>query len=108
MDLDQIHDLAENPEYTSVEEFVQFCMDDDRTTFNHLDLRALALNCQASGSKIRAALESYGLSLGDRAPDRKVRGFTANSHDRWYGPGASRTHGGSGWEQIQGFAGQKG
>jgi hypothetical protein len=108
MDLDAIHELAADPEYASVDVFVQHCMDDERATFTHMELRALALNCKASGSKIRADLEGYGLKLGERPAARKVRGFTANPHDRWYGPGASPSHGGSGWEQIQGFAGQRG
>ncbi len=108
MDIEAIHELASNPEYKTVEEFVTFCMDDERTSFDHMELRALALNCRMSGSKIRAQLESFGLALVERPASKQIRGFTANPHDRWYGPGACRSHGGSGHEQIRGFAGQKG
>lgn len=108
MDLEQIASLAVLPEYKTVEAFVQFCMDDDRETFTHVELRALAMNTQQSGSKIRPMLEGYGLKLAIREPEKHVRGFGTNSHDRWHGPGSSATHGGSGWEQINGFAGRRG
>lgn len=108
MDLDAIHELAAEPEYASLDDFVQFCMDDDRGTFTHVELRALAVNTRKSGSKLRAELESFGLALETREVVKKTRGFTANPHDRWYGPGACPSHGGSGHEQIRGFAGQKG
>lgn len=96
------------PEHETIEAFVEFCMDDERESFTHEDLGELAYALKRSRSKVRAELESYGLRLEARAPEKQVRGFTSNPHDRWYGPGACRTHGGSGWEQIQGFAGQKG
>lgn len=105
MNLDEIHEHAEQPELESIETFVQFCMDEEHLTFSHLDLRALALNCQMSGSKVRAELEGYGLTLGERKPPKKVRGFTANNHNRWHG---NPCGGGSGWEQINGFAGRAG
>jgi len=108
MDLDAIATLAVLPEYKSVELFIQFCEEDDRETFTHLELRALALNTQQSGSKIRPMLEEAGFKLALREPEKKVRGFGTNSHDRWHGPGSSATHGGSGWEQINGFAGRRG
>lgn len=53
-------------------------------------------------------VKGYGLKIGKRAIVREVRGFKSNPHDRWYGKGSSPTHGGSGWEQITGFAGQNG
>lgn len=99
---------TEAPEFESIETFVQECMDDDRDTFTHEDLGELAYRLQRSRSKVRADLEGYGLKLAERAPEKRVRGFTANPHDRWYGPGSSPTHGGTGYEQINGFAGQEG
>lgn len=97
-----------NPEYESIEAFVQECMDDDRTEFTHEDLGELAYNLQRSRSKVRTDLEGYGLKLGNRAFVKRTRGFTTSSNDRWFGPGACNSHGGSGWEQITGFAGRKG
>jgi hypothetical protein len=66
--------------YGNVEDFATELTDDDRTSF----------------------------SYEGRAKERRIRGFTTSSHDRWFGPGASPTHGGSGWEQINGFSGQVG
>jgi hypothetical protein len=100
--------VIDAPEFDSVEAFVEFCMDDERDTFTHEDLGELAYRLQKSRSKVRAELEGYGLKLAEREKERRVRGFTTSSHDRWYGPGASPTHGGTGWEQINGFAGQEG
>ena len=105
MNLDDIAELAENPEYQSIEEFVTLLMDDDRKGFTHLELRALAMNLKVSGNKLRGELESYGLSLEVRPVVRRTRGFTANSHDRWVNSGC---HGGSGGDQITGFAGRNG
>jgi len=103
--LDLVHELAGEPEYKSVEDFVEFCMEDERKVFNHVELRALALNTKTSGSKVREELEAYGLSLGSRPNVKKTRGFTTNQHDRWQ---VSGNHGGSGSSQILGFAGAKG
>lgn len=108
MNLDDIHTLASDPEYMSTDEFVEFCMDDDRETFTHVELRALALNTRCSGSAVRKVLESFGLSLEERANVKRTRGHTTSSNDRWYGPGSSKSHGGSGHEQIRGWAGRKG
>lgn len=105
MNLDEIHEKALEPELASIEVFVQFCMDEERFTFTHLELRALCLNCQKSGSKVRADLEGYGLAINERKPAKEVRGFTANNHNRWNGNPCS---GGSGQDQINGFAGRVG
>lgn len=96
------------PEYESVEAFAEFLLADDRTSFTLADVVKLAVNTQTSDPKVIAELESYGFSKEKREPAKAVRGFQSNSHDRWYGPGACKTHGGSGWEQISGFAGQEG
>lgn len=98
----------DSPEHSSVEDFVQFCMDDDRSTFSHEDLGELAYWLERSRCAVRAELESYGLTLERRPSDSRVRGFTTSSNDRWFGPGSSRTHGGSGELQITGFAGPRG
>jgi hypothetical protein len=93
------------PEYESIETFVQYVMDDERTTFDHNDLGELACGLQRSRCKVRADLEGFGLTLAPRAFEKRVRGFTANNHNRWDG---NPCGGGSGWEQISGFAGRKG
>lgn len=98
----------EEPEYASVEAFVEFLMADDQTSFCVDDVRKLAARTQTSDRKVIDDLKSYGLAMTERVPEKRVRGFTSNSHDRWHGPGACRSHGGSGWEQITGLAGQEG
>ncbi len=96
------------PEYESVEAFVECLLDDEAEGFTAEDLRALSYHTQTSIKKVRAELEDWGFSLSPRQPERRVRGYTANPHDRFYGPGSMPTYGGSGWEQISGFGGPEG
>lgn len=98
----------DEPEYASVEALAEFLMDDNRDSFSVEDVIKLAECTQGSNLKIIHELKAYGLKMVARQPVRVVRGFKSNSHDRWSGPGSSPSHGGSGWEQIIGFAGQKG
>lgn len=95
------------PEHESIEAFVQFCLDDERTYFTTADLQALNRATHTRLQDVRSALEGYGLAFVPRAPERAVRGFTTGSNDRWYGPGSCRTYANSGWEQIAGWAGDK-
>lgn len=95
-------------EYESVEKLAEFLADDERTTFSHEDLSALNYRTHQPVSELRRALEGYGFTLAVREPVRRVRGINTSSLDRWYGPGSSSCHGGSGQEQITGFGGQKG
>ncbi len=97
-----------DPEFETVEIFVEYLIDDERDSFTHVELNCLNRRLQRPTREIRRELEDYGLKLILRAKERPVRGFSANSHDRWFGPGSCPTHGGSGWGQIGGFAGQKG
>jgi hypothetical protein len=94
-------------EYKTVENFVQFCLDDERDYFTTKDMQRLNRATHIRLQDIRKELEGYGLRFTPRQPQKRVRGFTSNPHDRWYGPGADRTYGGSGWEQIAGWAGDK-
>jgi hypothetical protein len=92
-------------EYASVLDFVEYLLDDDRTVFTHADLTALSERLHQPVRAIRAELEGWGLTLAYRAPERVVRGYTAWDENRYQGnPGA----GGTGYEQITGFAGRKG
>ncbi len=99
---------VEEPEFESVEAFVDHCIDDDRESFTTKDLTTLSFQTQTSSKKVKLQLESWGLRLEFRPPERRVRGYRTNSNDRYYGPGSCRTHGGTGWEQINGFGGQSG
>lgn len=98
----------ENDEYEGVEALVEFLMEDDLESFDYRHLTALRTRLHRPAHELRRELEAYGLTLAARPKAKKMRGFDSNDHDRWYGPGSSPTHGGSGWEQITGMAGQKG
>ena len=92
-----------------MEAFGEALLDDERTefTFEEAEELAEALGLSVATSVI-VALKDYGFTMAERVPKKEVRGFHANNHDRWYGKGSCRTHGGSGWEQISGFGGQNG
>ena len=92
----------------AVETFVEEVTGDDRDSVTFAEVEAIASAVGIHVSTVVALVKGYGVAIGERAVHREVRGFTANSHDRWFGKGSCKTHGGSGWEQISGFAGQKG
>lgn len=97
-----------DPDFQSIEAFVEAWMDDGEEVFTRHQLACLAWNLKRSRRSIRRELESYGLRLEARGSLRRFRTVGDNPHDRWYGPGSCPTHGGSGWEQITGFAGVAG
>lgn len=98
---------AVEPEFESVVAFVSFLLDEDRTAFLPGEAQRVAASEHRSLTKVMAELKSYGLTVALNR-HANVRGFTTSSHDRFYGPGSEKMHGGSGWEQVTGFAGQSG
>lgn len=94
----------EDPEFATVEGFVQFMLDDERDSYTHEELAALNFRTRMPINAIRKELEGYGLKLATRAPEKEVRGFTSNSHDRWHGKGSMATHGGAGIDPQTGRA----
>lgn len=101
-ELEEAEELSGMPEYSSVDAFAEYLIDDDRDVFTHVDLKALALSTKLSYAQIRTGLEAYGLSLAQRQPSKVVRGFTTSSNDRWFGPGSLKTHGGAGIDTSTG------
>jgi hypothetical protein len=95
---------AGHPEFATVEDFVESLCDDDRTEFNHRELQCLAHRTGKTVPSVREELEEFGLTLERRAVKREGRGFKVSSHDRWFGPGSSPTHGGGGGGAIIGMA----
>jgi hypothetical protein len=93
------------PEYASIEEFVEYLLDEDREQYDHEDLQLLAYSLRTSLRKVRAELDSWGLTLKARPHEQEVRGFSSWDENRWQG---NPCGGGSGWEQIAGIAGRKG
>jgi hypothetical protein len=96
------------PEFDSFEEFVEFLHDEETGVFDYRQLQCLNYRTGVPIHSLRIDLEAEGFKLAPRPVPRRIRGFSSNSHDRWFGPGSSPTHGGSGWENITGFAGQEG
>jgi hypothetical protein len=98
-----------SPELASVEAFVDYLLADDRTeaTYEEADELAAALG-QSVPTLVIRKLVAAGVTVGARPMARRVRGFQTSSNDRYFGPGSSPSHGGSGWEQINGFAGRQG
>lgn len=81
---------------------------DEETMFTFAEASKIAEDVGIHVSTIVKLAKEAGLDYAGREVPKEVRGFHANSHDRWYGKGSSATHGGSGWEQISGFSGQTG
>lgn len=100
--------VQKNPEYESIESFLEFCADDERTEFSHVDLALLSASLKTSPWKVRIELQRHGLTLAERAVVKQTRGFSTSSHDRWYGPGSLATHGGAGIDADTGRATVKG
>lgn len=89
--------------------FGEELLDNDRTSFTYEEADALAVGLGYSvPTMVIRALKAYGFEQRTREIPKRVRGFQTSSQDRYFGPGAERMHGGSGWEQITGFAGQEG
>ena len=98
----------DDDEFASIEDFVEYLCDDDRTSFDWRELNCLNARLRLTNRVIRRKLESWGLTLAERPHGRQHRGFRSNPHDRWYGPGSCPSHGGSGWSEITGMAGKEG
>lgn len=95
----------EGDEFSGVEDFVGYLLDEDRTTFTHEELAELSYRLQKTTRTLRTELEGWGLALSVRATEKAVRGYTAWDENIYQGNPMS---GGTGHEQITGFAGQKG
>jgi len=98
----------EDPEYETVVDFVEYQDDNDETEYDFGDLNCLNARMGIRIQDLKAELAEWGLTLKHRAFEHEIRGFTSNNHDRWYGKGASPTHGGGGGDSIVGMAGQAG
>lgn len=92
----------------SVDALAEYLIEVGREEFTSEEIGHLNFNTGRPVHALRADLEGWGFRIAKRPVPRRVRGFTVSSHDRWYGPGSSPCHGGSGWEQISGFAGREG
>lgn len=87
-------------EYRSLDAFVSSVIEDDRTTFDALDLQHLNFRLRVSIPVLRRELESYGLSLAVREIPVYKRGINSPQHDRWYGKGSSPMMGGAAYDGM--------
>ena len=100
--------VAAATEMSSIEAFGDFLLDEGRTSFTFEEAEELSeINKNTTAGVIRG-LKAYGFTMEERVPERRVRGFRTSSNDRFFGPGADKMHGGSGYENITGMAGQEG
>jgi hypothetical protein len=88
-----------------LETFGEELLDNDRTSFTYQEAEVLAEKLECLPSAVIKALKDFGFTMETREPEKKVRGFRSNNNDRW---SAYPSHGGSGHEQINGFAGEVG
>ena len=95
-------------EFQSVERFVEFMIEEDRTAFTTAELVALATNTGVYNTTLRIMLEDYGLTLNGRKPERNFATFGTNQHDRFTNSEARQMNGGGGGDSIMGFAGRVG
>lgn len=71
------------PEYNSLEAFVQFLRDDDREHFGAEDLQKLNRKLRVSIPQLCRMLGERGLMLAPRPHVRRFRTYGDNPHDRW-------------------------
>lgn len=96
---------SNGPEYRNALAFVEYLIDDERTTFTIAEVQRVAANTRQTHKELIAEIAGWGFAFTAPAAPKAVRGFTANNHNRFEGnPGS----GGSGWQCIAGFAGQEG
>ncbi len=80
------------PEHASITAFVQFLHDEDRRTYTHEDLLALAEAAGRPTRAIRLELDGWGARLEERPFVKVVRGFSDNPNNRFQ---ACPSHGGA-------------
>jgi len=97
------------PEFASVESFVEFLLDDERTSFLPGEAQKVAANTKCALSVIIEELKGFGLSIATNNVQRKdVRGISSHSHGTHPFGGANSTFTTPGGSNIQGFAGRSG
>ena len=92
----QIEKLQGEPEFASVEKFIESKLDDDDYSYNFIELQALARNIDQSTKMskrlrvgdaslktvdvVRAQLDGMGFKFVGRETVKKTRGFTSSVH----------------------------
>lgn len=92
--------------YESINEFIEEKLGNDETEFTFEEAMEVASDLGYSiATPVIREMKEYGFTMQERMPERRIRGINTNNHDRWT---AYQSHGGSGWQQISGFAGDVG
>lgn len=98
---------SKSPEYSSVESFVEFLMDDDRTSFFPGEAQAVALATRSSMPAVTEELKGYGFTVVTLAVQNVTRGINSNPNGT-HPFQANPTFTTSGSSNIVGFAGSEG
>lgn len=77
----------DDDEFASVEDLVEWCEDDYRSTYSAFELQCLNYRTGLRVQVLKEQLGEYGLTLKRRERVRPTRGFTSNCHNRWHGCG---------------------
>lgn len=94
-----------HPEFADVESFVQFLMDEDRTTFLPGEAQAVAIRLKKAQKDVTEEIVSFGFQLTtaqNRTPGRGILSNPNGTHPFQANP----TFATSGSDNIQGFAGR--
>ena len=94
-----------HPEFASVEVFVQFLTDDERTTFFPGEAQAVSVNTGKTQRVVTAEIMEYGFQPIVGANKNPGRGFLSNPNGT-HPFQANPTYATSGSDNIQGFAGR--
>ena len=108
---DDLGEPAEEPtpwEFESLGNFLEYLLDEERDWYTTEELVGLAAGTQNNNRTLRVYLETQGLSLRGREPEKAFRTFGDNPHDRWHGKGSCNTHGGGGGDSLVGMVGRVG
>jgi len=100
-----VHELADFPEYASVQAFIDAKMADEDFDVHVWEVDALSYATRTSAITLRKRFTDEGFTLVKRATAAPRRGYTAWDNNRWAG---NECKGGSGQDQINGFGGQSG
>lgn len=96
------------PEFQSVEAFVEFLLDDERTAFLPGEAQKVAANTRVGISQIIEELKGFGLSIQTNHIQQPTRGINSHSHGTHPFSGSGSTFTTPGGSNIMGFAGRTG
>lgn len=96
------------PEFQSVEAFVEFLWDDERTSFLPGEAQKVAANTKSNLSQIIEELKGFGLTVHTNYVQQPTRGINSHSHGTHPFSGSGSTFTTPGGSNIMGFAGRIG